>query len=448
MAKDSDFDVAGNSSNLQAADGVAHDNPSRGGEALTSDLHDSRGSGSAEGEDAADAPDRVEGTAAERGQVGPGRPPRDTRWKKGGPSPNPRGRPRKDQTMRPDLKKWFEQAIDKKISVPRGERKVLMNRIEIGLEQLLNQFAKGDRHARRDLMDYAERLGVDLLARGGQAIEQALTPDYQAILDAYRARLLGTTPVKPAGVAPAPPESVSAPPKPALVRCRPAVEHPEPIATSSDPVVALSAPTTQERVFAPPELLDDDVVEDSSTAQEATLRPTVDATPEVRLPTPMPGKDYPKPPAVPRLLGTTAAKPAGVAPAPPESVSAPRKPVLVQRKLVAGPLEPVAAPSSPVVVPSTPTAQERVFAPPELLDDDAVAESPAAREATVPVAAEVTPEIQLPTPAPGMKYHKRIDLMTASELRAWFPEWYARYGEAWSKQKLEKERRASLWLRR
>ena len=67
----------------------------------------------------------------------------------------------------------------------RGDKKVLMTRIEIGLEQLLNQFAKGDRYARRDLMEYADKLGIDFLAKHRQALEEALTPNYQAILDAY-----------------------------------------------------------------------------------------------------------------------------------------------------------------------------------------------------------------------------------------------------------------------
>ncbi len=63
-----------------------------------------------------------------------------------------------------------------------------MTRIEIGLEQLLNQFAKGDRYARRDLMEYADKLGIDFLAKHKQALERALTPNYQTILDSYLAR--------------------------------------------------------------------------------------------------------------------------------------------------------------------------------------------------------------------------------------------------------------------
>ena len=46
--------------------------------------------------------------------VGPGRPPKATRWKKGGPSPNPKGRPRKD-SMFADVKRLFEDALKQKV---------------------------------------------------------------------------------------------------------------------------------------------------------------------------------------------------------------------------------------------------------------------------------------------------------------------------------------------
>ena len=86
--------------------------------------------------------------------------------------------------MLPDVRKAFEQAVNKKVLVPRGDKNVLMTRVEIGIEQLLNQFAKGDRYARRDLMEYADKLDIDFLAQHRETLEQALTPNYQAILDA------------------------------------------------------------------------------------------------------------------------------------------------------------------------------------------------------------------------------------------------------------------------
>ena len=184
--------------------------------------------------------------AAEVSKVGPGRPPVDKRWKKGGPSPNPRGRPRKDQTMLPDARRAFEQALNKKVAVPHGDRKVLMTRVEIGLEQLLNQFAKGDRYARRDLMEYADRLGIDFLAQHRQVLEQALTPNYQAILDAALARRSGAA-------------DVAAPP----------------------------------RVLAAAGLLDDDEPTESEPVTPSPPAPKTKR--EYPEPTPIPGKTYPKP---------------------------------------------------------------------------------------------------------------------------------------------------------
>jgi hypothetical protein len=146
--------------------------------------------------------------------------------------------------MLPDVRKAFEQAVNKKVLVPRGDRKVLMTRVEIGLEQLLNQFAKGDRHARRDLMEYADKLGIDFLANHRQALEEALTPNYQAILDGFLARRSGA-----GNFAPAP------------------------------------------RVLAPPELLDDDPAEPEPTLPSP---PKAEIEPEPEPPQ-KPGVKYPKP---------------------------------------------------------------------------------------------------------------------------------------------------------
>jgi hypothetical protein len=119
-----------------------------------------------------------------------------------------------------------------------------MTRVEIGLEQLLNQFAKGDRHARRDLMEYADKLGIDFLAKHRQTLEQALTPNYQVILDAALARRSGA-----GNVAPAP------------------------------------------RVLAPPKLLDDDAAEPEPTPPSP---PKAETEPEPAPPQ-KPGVKYPKP---------------------------------------------------------------------------------------------------------------------------------------------------------
>jgi len=60
-------------------------------------------------------------------------------------------------------------------------------KLELGFEQLANQFAKGDRHARRDVFTYAAQLGVDFTGKA-QALKEALASNYQEILDAYVSR--------------------------------------------------------------------------------------------------------------------------------------------------------------------------------------------------------------------------------------------------------------------
>jgi hypothetical protein len=128
-------------------------------------------------------------------KVGPGHPPREHQFKKGAPSPYPKGRPRKDATITPDLKKALEDALNKKVEVKRGDRQVLLSKAVLGIEQLVNRFAKGDRHALKGLMDMAAKLGVDLLAGQRGKVEEALLPSHQAILDDYVSRQPRPSPV-------------------------------------------------------------------------------------------------------------------------------------------------------------------------------------------------------------------------------------------------------------
>jgi hypothetical protein len=117
-------------------------------------------------------------------KVGPGCPPKETRWKKGDPSPNPKGRPRNNSSLTPDVKKLFEDSLNRKVALTRNGRQMALAKLELGFEQLANQFAKGDRHARRDVFTYAAQLGVDFTGKA-QALKEALAPNYQEIIDAY-----------------------------------------------------------------------------------------------------------------------------------------------------------------------------------------------------------------------------------------------------------------------
>jgi hypothetical protein len=122
-------------------------------------------------------------------KVGPGHPPKEHQFKKGAPSPYPKGRPRNDATYLPDIKKFIQDGLNKKVKVKSGDNQLYLTRAELGIDQLLNRFAKGDRHARKDLMDIAAKFGVDLLAGQRGKIEEALLlPSHQAILDDYVSR--------------------------------------------------------------------------------------------------------------------------------------------------------------------------------------------------------------------------------------------------------------------
>ena len=142
---------------------------------------------------------------AEQGyKVGPGRPPREYQFKPG-QSGNPKGAKRKPPSLIPDLKKIFERAFNQKVRVTQGERQRVITMWAAGMQQLANQFAKGDRHARRDVFWIAERLGSEFLT-AKKAFNETLARDRQAILDAYVARQI--QPKSSAALAPvlAPPE--------------------------------------------------------------------------------------------------------------------------------------------------------------------------------------------------------------------------------------------------
>jgi hypothetical protein len=130
--------------------------------------------------------------AAEPYKVGPGRPPKEYQYKPG-QSGNPKGAKMKQPSMRSDLGASLERALDEKLSFRQGERERTMTKAEMGIAQLVNQYAKGDRHARRDLIDIAGRLGVDLTRGRHQAIETALSATHEQILESYVSRCTGLT---------------------------------------------------------------------------------------------------------------------------------------------------------------------------------------------------------------------------------------------------------------
>ena len=129
--------------------------------------------------------------AAEAYRVGPGRPPKEYQFKPG-QSGNPEGARRKGPSIVPDLKAVLERALSKKVTLRQGEKERIVTMATAGIEHLVAQFAKGDRHARRDVFELARKFGVDITAGQGKAIEQALetdiTADDEALLADYLQR--------------------------------------------------------------------------------------------------------------------------------------------------------------------------------------------------------------------------------------------------------------------
>jgi Family of unknown function (DUF5681) len=120
-------------------------------------------------------------------KVGPGRPPKEFQFKRG-QSGNPKGAKRKPRSVAPDLKALFERALSKPVTLKQGDKQQIVTMAAAGIEQTVAQFAKGDRHARRDVFWLAEKLGVDLLPGQDKAIEQALPFNHQEIALAYALR--------------------------------------------------------------------------------------------------------------------------------------------------------------------------------------------------------------------------------------------------------------------
>jgi hypothetical protein len=122
-------------------------------------------------------------------RVGPGRPPKEFQFKPG-QSGNPKGARRKT-SIAPDLRALLERALGGRVTLRQGETERIVTKAAAGIEQLVNQFAKGDRFARRDLIDLAGKLGVELMANHGKAIGTALaalTTDDEALLADYLQR--------------------------------------------------------------------------------------------------------------------------------------------------------------------------------------------------------------------------------------------------------------------
>lgn len=117
--------------------------------------------------------------------VGYRRPPRKYQFRKG-QSGNPSG-DRKGQSNPPDLRAQLQDALNRRVTVRSGRQQKTYTKGAAGIEQLVDQFAKGDPRARRDLIPLCEKLGVDLTNRKALegALQDALSAEDEALLEEY-----------------------------------------------------------------------------------------------------------------------------------------------------------------------------------------------------------------------------------------------------------------------
>src|SRR6516165_8438643 len=122
-------------------------------------------------------------------EVGYCRPPAAFQFPKG-VSGNPEGKRKRPKA--PNLGTDLQRALNQTI------RSGGLSKGAAGVEHLVDQWAKGDRHARRDLILLCDKLGVDLTDREALegALEDALSAEDEALLTDFVRRHGGQYPVR------------------------------------------------------------------------------------------------------------------------------------------------------------------------------------------------------------------------------------------------------------
>jgi hypothetical protein len=128
-------------------------------------------------------------------EIGYRRPPAAFQFPKG-VSGNPEGKRRRPKA--PNLGSQLQGALNKTATIRIGKRQKTLSKGAAGIEHLVDQFAKGDRNARRDLIPLCDRLGVGLTDREALegALEDALSAEDEALLADFVRRHGGRYPVR------------------------------------------------------------------------------------------------------------------------------------------------------------------------------------------------------------------------------------------------------------
>ena len=126
-------------------------------------------------------------------KVGYKRPPALSRFQKG-ISGNPEGK--RKRLKAPNLGTDLQRALNQ--TIRSGRQQKTLSKGAAGIEHLVDQWAKGDRYARRDLIVLCEKLGLDLTDREvlQGALDDALSAQDEAILVDFVRRHGGQYPAR------------------------------------------------------------------------------------------------------------------------------------------------------------------------------------------------------------------------------------------------------------
>lgn len=136
---------------------------------------------------------RKSGAAKGDYAVGYGRPPAETRFQ-AGQSGNPRGRPRGIKSFA----HVFKEKLAQRITVQENGKPRRMRMLEVLIQKLINDAARGNERAMRMVLDLWERCGE--AADQDDAVTD-LAADDRAIIDAYFQKAMSETKGKDVPVA-------------------------------------------------------------------------------------------------------------------------------------------------------------------------------------------------------------------------------------------------------
>lgn len=120
---------------------------------------------------------------AEDDEVGYGKPPQRTRFRKGR-SGNPSGRPKGVRNLKTDL----QEELQEKVTVREGGRERRLTKQRLFLKQLVEKAAKGDQRAIDKLLQHASRMLDD---EQPSAPSAPLSPEEEEVMAALQRRFLG-----------------------------------------------------------------------------------------------------------------------------------------------------------------------------------------------------------------------------------------------------------------